>query len=158
MTAFVFCATSEATQEPVFWLAERRQCRKDSGGSNSKDSGSNSDAFMHFGVHPEGPKRCGAPSYQEDVDLPGGRKFRFRTLSRYLLTRRALGIRAAWSKEGRGAIANWIGVKLGLQWVQRKRLVSIPGKKLKEIREEIEGLTPPWSPASRSLGRASVEG
>ena len=49
-------------------------------------------------------------------------------------------------------------MKLGLQWVQRKRLVSIPGKKLKEIREEIGDLTPPWNPASRPLGRGSVEG
>ena len=105
-----------------------------------------------------GPGAAGPPSYQEDVDLPGGRRFRFRAPPRYLLTLRARGTRAAGSKEGRGAIAIWIRVKLGSQWVQRERLISIPDKKLKEIREEIEDLTPPWSPASRSLGRGSVEG
>ena len=108
-----------------------------------------SDAYMHFGVHPEELKHCVAPSYQEDeflvmvmlcfglkaapllwgrmaaalarmlqgitpdhsargqtyLDDPiwlflGGREFRIRTLSCYLLTLRALGIRVAWSKGG----------------------------------------------------------
>ena len=38
-------------------------------------------------------------------------------------------------------MTNWIGVKLGLQWVQRKLQVSIPSKKLTELIEEIKGLT-----------------
>ena len=38
-------------------------------------------------------------------------------------------------------MTNWIGVKLGLQWEQRKLQVSIPGKKLTELIEEIKGLT-----------------
>ena len=35
---------------------------------------------------------------------------------------------------------NWIGVKLGPRWEQRKRRVSIPGKKLTELMEEIKSL------------------
>ena len=35
---------------------------------------------------------------------------------------------------------NWIGVKLGPRWEQRKRRVSIPGKKLTELREEVKSL------------------
>ena len=146
-----------------------------------------SDACMHFGVHPEEPKHCVAPAYQEGefpvmvmlclgpktapllwsrttaalsrglqgitpdhsaqgqtyLDVPiwlslGGRESRIRTLSCYLLTLRALGIRVAWSKGGRGTVANWIGVKLGLQWVQRKRRVSTPGRELTEFIEEIK--------------------
>ena len=54
---------------------------------------------------------------------------------------------------------NWIGVKLGLQWEQRKLLVSIPGKKLTELMEEIKGLIGKGMLSFKSLrsftGRAS---